>query len=194
MGYAQDQGVCISTTEANKISFASREKRNLPLDSDSSHTTFPRAKRAFWTPRIHLSLGYPLVAGQQYHPPPPLPNHLPKPSKHIWKRLLPKVKANIYHGTFSLRKECPSRCMILRVLPGGRNIAGPVPAHGRHVRSIRAAILCRRDTAVSPGIQNQITDLVIPLSHILFCKHTITYRSLCVYWSNRHFVSAYTAS
>ena len=166
-----------------KFPFASREKRNLPLDSDSAPTTFPRDKRAFWRPRMHLSLDYPLVAGQQYHPPPPHTHTIPKPSKHIWKRLLPKVKANIYHAICNLRKECLSRCMIWRLLSGGRNLAGPVPAYGhvRSIHSIRVAILCRRNTAVSTGIQNQIIDLVIPLSHILRFVNIILRREICAF-------------
>jgi len=74
--------------------------------------------------------------------------------------------------------------MIWRVLSGGRNLAGPVPAYGRHVRSIhsiRAAIFCRRITAVSAGIQNQITDPVIPLSHVLRFVNIILRREFCAF-------------
>jgi len=46
---------------------------------------------------------------------------------------------------------------------------------------IRTAILCRRNTAVSAGIQIQITDPVIPLSHVLRLVNIILRREFCAF-------------
>jgi hypothetical protein len=92
MGCGEDKGVCISTTEANKISFRVKGKRIPPLDSDSTPTTLPQARKAFWRRSVYLSLERLLVATQQY----PLPSPL---AKCIWKKLLTKLKASIYQDT-----------------------------------------------------------------------------------------------
>jgi hypothetical protein len=130
-----------------KFPFASREKKKSSPWFWLRPHNIPSSKKGLLKTKHALVTGVSTSGRPTISPPP----H--KPSKHIWKGLLPKVKANIYHGTRSLRKEMPimQRDMksFIRWTQSRRTLCLHMDDTFSQQIQYDAVILCRQNTAVS---------------------------------------------
>jgi hypothetical protein len=115
-----------------KFPFASREKKKSspwfwlrPHNNPSSKKGLLQTKHALVT-RVSTS-GWPTI------PPPSTTRQSIFDKDYSLKLRQTSITALVASG-----KRCLSSCVIWRVSSGGRNLAGRVPAHGRHVQSIRS--------------------------------------------------------